>query len=138
MDPLSITGACVGLVGSITTISVKIHSFVREVRDARSDLEAVEVQLTSLKMVLGILEDESKAFTGEGMKKELVEQVCGIMANCESVLKDIETALAEFSRGRLRNGLKWSISGRGDMEKKRVNLESYKLMLNVTLELITL
>lgn len=138
MDPLSITGACVGLVASITTLSLKINSFVREVRDARSDMEAVKTELGSLEMVLGILEEESKGFEGPGFRPALVKQVCGILANCGSVLQDIEKALAQFSKGQARNGLKWAVSGRGDIEKMRSYLEVHKSALNIALDMIEL
>jgi len=55
MDPLSIAAACVGLVSSITKASLSITIFIRQVRDAARDMDAVSRELLSLKAVLETL-----------------------------------------------------------------------------------
>ena len=61
MDPLSIAGGRVGLVASIAQLSAVINGFVRGVRDARGDLDAVNRDLLSLKTVLELLADDVSA-----------------------------------------------------------------------------
>lgn len=53
MDPLTITATCFG--PTITQTSIAITGFVREVRGARSDPDAVSRKLLSLKTVLELL-----------------------------------------------------------------------------------
>ncbi|KAL2072027.1 hypothetical protein VTL71DRAFT_11370 [Oculimacula yallundae] len=138
MDPLSITTACVSLGGTIGPLSLKINTFVREVRDARSDMEAVKKELGSLELVLGIVEDEFKQFESPGYKPALVKQVHGILASCGDILKDIEKTLEKFSRNRLRNKLKWAISGREDINKMRSYLQGHTAALDIVIEMIHL
>jgi hypothetical protein len=41
MDPISITVSCLGLTATIAKVGIGVHQFVRDVRDARSDMDAV-------------------------------------------------------------------------------------------------
>jgi hypothetical protein len=58
MDPISFTATCIGLASTITRTSLIVIGFVKDVRAARSDLDAVSRELLSLKTVLELLVDD--------------------------------------------------------------------------------
>lgn len=131
MDPLSIAVSCVTLVTTVGNLSLKIHTFVREVRDARGDLDAISKELGSLKMVLELLSDDAKASNGAGFPESLIRQIAGILTNCAGVLKLIDESLTKHSGGGMRKGVKWSLAGRDDVNKLRSNLEAHKSALDM-------
>jgi hypothetical protein len=135
MDPFSISTSCVRLVASVTQVSIKIYNFVQEVRDAHADLESVRLELKSLKGVLEALSEHSANFT---FPSSLVEHISGILTNCGGVLQHIETSLNKHSGGGMKNGAKWSLAGREDMDKLRSSLEAHKSALSIALEVVNL
>ena len=104
MDPLSVTAACVGLIASITKVSIQIRDFIRRTREARGDLDAISRELASLKNVLEILSED--AGTRKGFPDSLVKQVSGILTNCGGVLEQIEASLQKHSRGGITPAMK--------------------------------
>ncbi|PMD29641.1 hypothetical protein L207DRAFT_593211 [Hyaloscypha variabilis F] len=113
MDPLSITTACVGLVGSVTKISIQISDFVRKAREARGDLDRVSRELVSLKTVLEILSED--AGTGKGFPDSL-----------------------KHAGGGITPAVKWTLFGRDDMDKLRSSLEAHKSALDIALDMVAL
>jgi hypothetical protein len=138
MDPLSITTGCLTLVSSITKLSLQIHAFVREVRDARGDLDAVSRELQSLKTILEILAEDAKDINKGSFPESLQKQISGIVTNCGNVVVQIETCLESHVGTRLGTRVKWSLAGRGDVEKLRSTLEAHKSALDIALEMLTL
>ncbi|KAH8774034.1 hypothetical protein BGZ57DRAFT_403504 [Hyaloscypha finlandica] len=138
MDPLSITAGCSTLVTTVLKVSIQINGFVREVRDARWDLDAVSRELISLKTVLEILSEDAENSTGGGFPRSLVRQICGILTNCGGVLEQIEASLQKHAGGGVKRGVKWSLSGRDDVNKLRSSLEAHKSALDIALDMVAL
>lgn len=136
MDPLSITTACVGLVASVTKVSIQINSFVRKSRDARGDLDAVSRELASLQMVLELLNEDARS--GKGFPVSLVKQISGILTNCGVVLEQIETLLQKYAEGGISPAVKWAIAGQDDMNKLRSSLEAHKSALDIAVDMVSL
>jgi hypothetical protein len=57
---------------------------------------------------------------------------------CGNVIVQIEKCLESHAGARLRAGVKWSLAGKGDMEKLRSTLEAHKSALDIALEMVTL
>ncbi|KAH6675425.1 hypothetical protein B0J14DRAFT_362401 [Halenospora varia] len=138
MDPISITISCVHLVASVTRISVQIHVFVREVRDARGDLDAVSRELYSLKSVLEILAEDAEKENGAGFPPNLSRQISGILTNCAGVLEQIQQSLEKYGGGGVKRGVQWTLGGRDDMMKLRSTLEAHKSALEIALDMVAL
>ena len=134
MDPLSIAGGCVGLVASIAQLSVVINGFVRGVRDARGDLDAVNRELLSLKTVLELLADDVSATSKAPLPDTLQRQISGIVTNCGGVVADIEETLQKYDG----KSVLWTISGKGDMAKLRSALEAHKSALDIALDMVNM
>lgn len=138
MDPLSITASCFTLAATITRVSYQVTEFVREVRDARSDLDAVARELLSIKTVLEILADDAKDPAQNNFPPTLGRQVTGILANCNDVVAQIERLLSSYQGSRLTKGTKWALNGRGDAGKLRSTLEAHKTALDIALDMVAL
>jgi hypothetical protein len=138
MDPLSIATGCVSLVVSISKLTISISGFVREVRGARSDLDAVSRDLLSLKTVLELLAEDASDSNDTVFPETLRKQVTGIIANCTGVLEQIEEVLKKHSGNRIDKAAKWAISGQNDVAKLRSSLEAHKSALEIALDMVAL
>jgi hypothetical protein len=136
MDPLSITTACIGLVGSVTKVSIQITDFVRRAREARGDLDSISRELVSLKTLLEILSEDAR--TGKGFTESLTKHISGILKNFGGVLEQIEALLQKYAGGGIRPAVKWSHSGQDEMNKLRSSLEVYKSSLDIVLDMVSL
>ncbi|KAF2115115.1 hypothetical protein BDV96DRAFT_93809 [Lophiotrema nucula] len=138
MDPLSITVSCITLLGAIATTSKTITSFVREVRDARNDLDSISRELLSLETVLSLLADDVKT-SSESLPATLGKQILGIISNCNRVVAEIEGSLAKHGKSKLGSGGYWTVGGgKGDMAKLRMTLEAHKSALDIALDMVTI
>ncbi len=136
MDPLSIAGTCVGLAATIARTTVEVSQFMRNVRDARSEMDAIARELGSLATVLDILADDAK--TASKIPDSLEKQVLGIASNCSDVVVQLETTLKKYDGERLKTRVKWTFSGKDDMDKYKSTLAAHKSALDLALELLTL
>ncbi len=59
MYPVSIAAGALGIAGTISKLSVSISTFVRQVRDARADMDEVLWELVSLKTILEMLAEDT-------------------------------------------------------------------------------
>ncbi|KAF6832932.1 hypothetical protein CPLU01_05881 [Colletotrichum plurivorum] len=136
MDPLSITTACVGLAGTITTVSLSMNTFIRDVGDARSDIEDISRELSSLKLVLELIADDVKN-SSSPLPKNL-EILPGVVSNCSRVVKDIDTCIKAHDGTGIQKRARWVTIGKGDMTKLKSNLESHKATLGLALEMLSI
>ena len=136
MDPLSITTACIGLVGSIANVSIQISDFVRGAREARGDLDLISRELVSLKTLLDILSEDAR--TGNGFTESLAKNLSGILESLGGVLKQIEVEIQKHAGGSLGPAVKWSLSGREEANKLRSSLEVYKSTLEIVLDMVSM
>jgi hypothetical protein len=58
MDPFCISAGCIALAATVTDLVDTIARFVRDVRSARADLDAVSCEFGPLKLILSTLEDD--------------------------------------------------------------------------------
>lgn len=115
MDPLSIAASCIGLTASIGKIGIGVHQFIREVQDARSDMDAVSRELGSLSMVLEIVAEDVQV---HGFKLEdwMRLQVVGIIGNCSGVMERFGASLQKYQHNGMATNIKWSMVGKMEME----------------------
>ncbi len=115
-----------------------ISTFVRQVRDARVDLDAVSRELVSLKSILEILAEDTAGSGANGLPESLTIQIQGIMSGCDDVIMQITTILSKYDGNGLVGRSHWAISGRGDIDKLRSSLEAHKSALNIALDMLSL
>ncbi|KAK2595709.1 hypothetical protein N8I77_013734 [Diaporthe amygdali] len=135
MDYISISTACFATNNAISKTSPTLRSFIREVREARAELDAVLAELHSLDGVLDILKDDASSFP-----EPLAKRTPPLLEHCTSIVHQIEGYM------HVCNGLglsardkkyRW-MAIRGDMEKLRLTLEGYKSTLAVVTDLVGL
>jgi len=138
MEPFSITTGALSIVGMISTLTVTVSSFMRQLRDARNDLDVVMRELVSLKIVLEILADEASNLGPNGLPMSLTTQVRGILDGCGRVVAQIEETLSRFEGNNLLVKSQWVLGGRADMDKLRTSLEAHKSALCIALDMLSL
>jgi hypothetical protein len=139
MDPISISASCVGLVATIAKTSIAVTSFVRDVRDARRDLDAVSRELSSLTTILELLAEDTTDKKGQLLPASLQAQITGILTNCDDVVVEIEDGLVKHKKSKLGRRGYWTIGGgQGDMSKLRATLEAHKSALEIALEMLAM
>ncbi|KAG8156504.1 hypothetical protein KVR01_013608 [Diaporthe batatas] len=135
MDYISISTACFATNNAISKTSPTLRGFIREVREARAELDAVLAELHSLDGVLDILKDDASSFP-----EALAKRTPPLLEHCTSIVHQIEGYM------HVCNGLglsardkkyRW-MAIRGDMEKLRLTLEGYKSTLAVVTDLVGL
>lgn len=138
MDPLSITASCFGLISTITSASLVVIGFVKDVRAARSDLDVVSRELISLKTILELLADDVNDSSNESIPQTLQKQIAGIVTNCTGVVVDIEKTLKKHEGGKMSKAAAWVTSGKKDVAKLQTSLEAHKSALEIALDMVTL
>ncbi|KAH6063529.1 hypothetical protein HBI67_141140 [Parastagonospora nodorum] len=139
MDPLSISVSCITLITTITQVSVAVTNFVREVRDARGDLDAISRELVSLKSVLELLAEDTEGPHTATLPERLKDQIIDILKNCKHVVTDVEASLKKHSASRLGRAGHWAVGGgKGDMTKFRSSLETHKTALGLALDMVAI
>ena len=137
MDPLSITAASVGLAATIGRTSYQVATFVRSVRDARADMDAISRELVSLKTALEMLAGDTNA-PGVSLPESLEKQVQSIMHNCSDVVSQLDSALKKYSGEKASTKVKWTWKGRDEMDKYRITLAAHKGALDLAIDLTAL
>ncbi|KAF2677102.1 hypothetical protein K458DRAFT_410002 [Lentithecium fluviatile CBS 122367] len=139
MDPISISASCVGLAATIAKTSTAVTCFVRDVRDARRDLDGVSRELSSLKNVLDLLAEDTINEKDQTFPANLKAQIAGILTNCNDVVVDIEDGLSKHEKSKLGRSGYWTMGGgKGEMAKLRSTLEAHKSALEIALEMLSI
>jgi hypothetical protein len=136
MDPISITAACVSLTGSIAKTSIAVTTFVRAVRSARSDLDAVSRELASLTTLLELIAEDAKDV--KAFPDTLRRHIAGILANCELVLLEIRRLIEKYYKHGITKSSQWALFGGEDVSKLRLSLEAHKSALDIALEMVAM
>jgi hypothetical protein len=136
-DPLSVAVSCVSLASGITKAAVSITAFVKDVRGARSDLDAVSRELGSLQRLLELLAEDASEASENPFPTTLQKQISGIITNCTDVVRQIEELVEKHQGNRVARGTMWAMGGQADMLKLKAMLEAHKTALDIGLEMIT-
>lgn len=138
MDPLSITLACITLIGTISKVSTTLTTFVRDFRDAPTELNAVSLELQSVYLVLQNLKrDTVGPTTNSTLPSDLKQQILVIIKNCGRVVRDIESCLKKHRQSRRGIGGYWLLGGgKDDMAKYRSSLEAHKSAIGIAVQVV--
>ncbi|KAI1760984.1 hypothetical protein GGR53DRAFT_47729 [Hypoxylon sp. FL1150] len=134
MESQSIATDCSALSGSIAKVSTLLNGFVREVREARSDVDGVSRELYSLQGVLDFLKEDAVLFP-----PELAERIPGVLGHCSDVVDQLDAGISAMSCTELPKQEKrsqWLASGRKEIAQFRTSLEAHKAVLGLALDLV--
>jgi hypothetical protein len=130
-EPLSITAASLGLLSTVTKVSLSIHAFVQGIRGAQSDMQLVSQELLSLKQVLeGLIHDSAR----HTYSPSLIVLILHILGDIGQVVAQLEKLLKKYSTGSFRRTAQWSLSGKAEIDRIRLALEGHKSVLNLALD----
>lgn len=134
MDPLSITTACITLLGAIGKTTQAVTHFVRTCREARGDLAAVSRELSDLRIVLDLFIEDS--VTKASLPATFEKHVLALIENCLGVTTKVREVLEDHDG---RTGpTRWAMGGKETVNQLRVILETHKGSLSLALELANL
>ncbi|KAK3380696.1 hypothetical protein B0T24DRAFT_199405 [Lasiosphaeria ovina] len=136
MDPLSISTACLALLGGIGKTTFAVTDFVRGYRAARSDLTALTGELTQLQLVLELIKDDTAVSDDKIIPTSLQSQVLAIIKNCFSVMEKVDTVL-ENHKG-TSGPVKWVVSGKTEVNGLLMSLEAHRASLSLVVDLVSL
>lgn len=130
-----ITTGCVSVTAAIVKTSPALRLFIREVREARTELDAVLAELHSLGGVIDILKDDANSFPSD-----LAQRTPPVLEHCSSILNQIDGYMhvcngIDLSKRDKR--FRW-LAIRADMVKLRLTLEGYKSILALVTDLVGL
>jgi hypothetical protein len=137
MDPITITISALSLTKIITNTTINIRTFIKAVREARADLDAISRELSSIEIVLDLLADDAKSESTKMLGIPLQDQILGIIDNCRSVVWQIDELLAKYTADSKRRKIQWTIEGQADMGKYRSLLEAHKSTLDIAMDMMT-
>ena len=138
MDPLSLSLSCIALLQPIAQALTATVNFVRDVRDARNDMDLVSRELHSLEYVLKILADDTGNYHDENLPSSFVERIKETVVSCGDIVKQIAECLESHTGNRGIKGAMWVAGGREKMTKLRTHLEAYKSGLNIAVDMLGL
>lgn len=133
-DPLSITTACITLIGAIGKTTQAVTNFVRTCRDAREDLAAVSRELSDLRIVLELLIDDTA--TKASLPAAFEKHVLALVGNCLGVTTEIAGELGNHDGQ--TGPARWAMGGKETVNQLKTMLEMHKGSLNLALELANL
>ncbi|KAK6957570.1 hypothetical protein Daesc_000357 [Daldinia eschscholtzii] len=130
----SITSDCITLGNAITTANNILNGFVREVREARSDVDGVSRELHSLQSVLELLNEDASLFP-----PELAERIPTVLEHCARVVDELDAVISSLNSDELSRQDKraqWLATGRQEVAIFRTALEAHKAVLGLALDLV--
>ncbi|KAI1775137.1 hypothetical protein F4818DRAFT_448683 [Hypoxylon cercidicola] len=130
----SIATDCSTLSGAIAKVSTILNGFVRDVREARSDVDGVSRELHSLQSVLDFLKEDAGLFP-----PELAERIPDVLGHCSAVVDQLDAGISALSCSELPKQEKrsqWMASGRKEVAQFRASLEAHKAVLGLALDLV--
>ncbi|KAK3386519.1 hypothetical protein B0H63DRAFT_467895 [Podospora didyma] len=135
MDPLSISTACLTLLGAVGKTALAVTTFIRGCRDAGADLMSISGELTQLQQVLELLKDDTAVSDNRVLPESLQNQILSILENCTTVLECLNHVLHEHT-GKT-GAAKWVLFGKSKVAGLRMSLEAHRGSLNLVLALVS-
>lgn len=136
-DPFSIASAAISLASTVGTTLLKISLFVKDVRGARKDLDAVARELMSLQLCLDALGVDTQR-RGVTYPDNIRNQIQQIVVACEINLEQIMRIMIKLQSGRVNHRVQWAWSEKDEVNKIRSSLESQKTALEIALTMGTI
>ncbi|UZP45293.1 hypothetical protein NXS19_013105 [Fusarium pseudograminearum] len=136
MDGLSIVTACFAFIEIADKTFTVISDFVRDCKDARNDLAALNQELLSLKRTLNLLKDLVTDGNESDLTNNTKRDIRDIIQNSLGIASTLENEL-RGQQGRLL-AVHWATRGKRKVATYQVILETNRRALSLAVETITL
>lgn len=119
---------------TISRATLVLNEFVREVREARSDLDVVSRELHSLQGVLNLLKEDAP-----NLPCKIAAQTPSILQQCNEIVEDLDTTLLalddpELSKAEKRT--RWISEGKPQLADLRDAIEAHRATVGLALDLV--
>ncbi|KAF2727734.1 hypothetical protein EJ04DRAFT_557195 [Polyplosphaeria fusca] len=131
-DPLSITTSVLAVLGAVTKLSIEIPKFVSDVRQATEDMASVQRELEAVSIPLARLKG-----CGESLPDELKLGLDSVLGSTKSEVEKLALLVKESRSGRGKS-IRWIVTGKGEVDKRRACLGAHRSTLSLTLSLANL
>lgn len=125
---------CITLGNDIAKTSLVLNGFVREVREARADVDGISRELHSLQSVLNLLKEDTELFP-----TLLAAQTPTVLDHCCKVVEELDDCFSSLNRGDLSRQEKrklWAARGRKASSRFRPALEAHRAIIGLALDLV--
>ncbi|KAK6828465.1 hypothetical protein PG987_011806, partial [Apiospora arundinis] len=134
MSRSSITADCIELGNTISRATLVLNEYVRDVREARADLDEVSRELHSLQSVLNLLKDDAPS-----LPSKIATQTPSILQQCNALVEELDTALLSLDDPELTRPQKrtrWLCVGKSHIADLRDALEAHRTTVGLALDLV--
>ena len=138
MDPASIAASAFTLATGIAACSNTINTFVRQVKHARKDLEAIDTELNATSEILNQLVVNLIGSHNSPLPDPILAKIEASVCQCKSIVDRLLEDIAHYKRDGAWNKAKWVLVGEKDAQKARENLVMHKLSLGLALQVQSL
>jgi uncharacterized coiled-coil protein SlyX len=137
MDPFSVATTVVSLSIAIAQVVSSISAFVKQVKEAKNDLDLVSQELRSLARILELMSANDASTTLQDYPPHLHRQFEEQIDECHKAVQAVQKTLDKYQTGNLQS-LRWAQSGKNAISDLRVNLEVHKSTFSILLNLLTM
>lgn len=134
MGGSSITTDCIELGNTISRASLVLNGFVREVREARTDLDSVSRELHSLQSVLNLLKEDAGA-----LPSKVATETPALLQQCNRVISELDADLLALDGSALSRPQKrsqWISTGKRQIAGLLPIIEAHRTVLGLALDLV--
>lgn len=125
---------CMTLGNDIAKVSLALNGFVREVREARADVDGISRELHSLQSVLDLLKEDTELFP-----RPLAVQTPIVLEHCNKVLAELDYCFSILNRADLPRQDKrklWAARGKRESSRFKPALEAHRALIGLALDLV--
>ncbi|RYP63063.1 hypothetical protein DL769_007089 [Monosporascus sp. CRB-8-3] len=134
MESLSITTDCIVLGNEIAKASLVLNGFVRDVREARADVDEISRELHSLQSVLDLLKEDTDV-----LPPQLTAGTRSILERCSAVVEELDDCFSTLNSNdtpRQERRRLWIAQGRKDSSRFKPTLEAHRSIIGLALDLV--
>jgi hypothetical protein len=102
MDPFSITAASVSLTLTVGQVTSSITQFVRQVKDAKRDMDLVSDELRAIPNTLGSMSSLDSSIKFRDLPSHLRDQFQDIMEDCRTAVEEIGAIMKRYQFGHIQ------------------------------------
>lgn len=136
MEPMSILTGCASLISTLGSTVIGVTSFIRECREAKTDMMAVIRELSEFKVILTLLQDTPAFRDEKQIAPKLREQISSVLNSSYDTINRVERVVAKYSGGKT-GSMMWAVSGKEEVSKIQSSLEAHRDSLHFLLELLS-
>jgi len=130
-DPLSIAAGVVGILASLTALSMRVQEFRKDFKESSTEIRQLTREISDLTLILGRLDEARSSLS---LPHKLGDDLRSVLQDLNSVIVEADIHLRKASERKLR-GAYWAFTGKKECVELCRGLESHKSTLNLALTL---